>query len=117
MTQFIIIHNPLCSKCSQTMKILEEKGVQPKVIDYLNGELSREILIEALRALNIPAKGLLRTKEEGFKDLKINIDNSDEVLEAILKYPRFLERPIVIHGDKAVIARPAENVLKLFSSN
>lgn len=114
MNEIIIIHNPRCSKSRKTLEIIESKGHHPIIIDYLNGELSKELLEDVVKKLNVLPKEILRTKEDEFKALNIDIFNSDEVLDAIMKHPKILERPIVVKGDKAVIGRPPENVLTLF---
>lgn len=113
MNEIIIIHNPRCSKSRETLEIIESKGHKATIIDYLNGELSKEFLKDVLKKLNVRPKDILRTKEDEFKALNIDIYNSDEVLDAIIKHPKILERPIVINGDKAIIGRPPENVLNL----
>lgn len=116
MKSVTIIHNPRCSKSRETFKLIEAHGYVPKTINYLNGELTKELLEEVVDLLNVSAKELLRTKEEEFKTLKINLDDRNEVIAAILKQPILLERPIVIKDKKAVIGRPPENVLTLFES-
>jgi arsenate reductase len=115
MDTFIIIHNPRCSKSRETLALLESRGITPKVVDYLNGELNRELLLTVIKALNISPKEILRTKEEEFQSLTINLDDSEEVINAILKHPKLLERPIVLHGHKAAIGRPPENILGLLT--
>jgi arsenate reductase len=84
-----------------------------EVIDYLNGGLSKELLGRVTKALKVRPKEILRTKEEEFKRLKLDVENDEEVLNAILKHPIILERPIVVKGDQGVIGRPPENILKL----
>lgn len=113
MNQCQIIYNPQCSKCRESLAILEEKGIKPEVIEYLNGELTRELLDKVIATLKVHPKELLRTKEEEFKALKLDLENADEVINAILKHPEILERPIVIQGNKAVIARPPKKILEI----
>lgn len=110
-----IIHNPRCSKSRETLSLIENKGEQVQIIDYLNGDLTQDLLEKVIRLLDVPAKDLLRTKEEEFQSLNIDLDDTDAVLTAILEHPKLLERPIVIKGDKAIIGRPPENVLALLS--
>lgn len=111
--QFVIIHNPKCSKSRAALEILESKNISPKVVDYLNGDLDKKFLVKTFKALNKRPKEVLRTKEEDFKQLELDLDKDEQVIEAILKYPKILERPIVIKGEKAVIGRPPENVFNL----
>jgi arsenate reductase len=113
MKECQIIYNPQCSKCRQSLALLEEKGFKPQVIEYLNGELTRELLTSVITTLNVHPKELLRTKEEEFKSLRLDLENAEEVIDAILKHPKILERPIVIQGKKAVIGRPPEKILDI----
>ena len=114
MNTITIIHNPRCSKSRQALQIIESQGQQAKIIDYLNGELTKQLLEEIIKKLNIHPKEILRTQEDEYKTLHIDFNNADEVILAILKYPKILERPIVIKGNQAVIGRPPENILRLF---
>ena len=113
--QVFIVHNPRCSKSRQTLELIHSKGIDPEIVDYLNGEISRPFLERTFSALGMRPKDVLRTKEEEFKSLSVDLEDDDAVIEAILKYPKLLERPIVIKGKKAVIGRPPENVLELLN--
>lgn len=114
MEKFTIIHNPRCSKSRETLSILESRGIAPQVVDYLGGELSKDFLLRVIKALHVHPREILRTKEEEFQSLNLDLNDSEAIVEAILAHPQILERPIVLRGDKAVIGRPPENVLKLF---
>ncbi|MBH48785.1 MAG: arsenate reductase (glutaredoxin) [Halobacteriovorax sp.] len=107
---FKIIHNPRCSKSRQTLALLQEHTDKVEVILYLEGELDEATLRKAIKGLKLSPSELLRTKEDEFKALKLDTANDEKVIKAILKHPKILERPIVIHGAKAVIGRPPENV-------
>lgn len=113
MNNITIIHNPRCSKSRETLQIIESRGLEAKIIDYLNGELNKELLEDVVKKLNVHPKEILRTKEDEFKALTIDLDNANEVIDVILKHPKILERPIVIKGNKAVIGRPPENILTI----
>lgn len=106
-----IYHNPRCSKSREGLTYLEDKGVQYKITKYLDEPLTKEELTDILRKLNFKPIELVRTKEEIWKELTKdkNLDDN-EIIEAMVKYPRLIERPIIINGDKAVIARPTENI-------
>lgn len=106
-----IYHNPRCSKSREGLTYLEDKGVQYKITKYLDEPLTKEELTDILRKLNFKPIDLVRTKEEIWKELTKdkNLDDN-EIIEAMIKHPRLIERPIIINGDKAVIARPAENI-------
>ena len=109
-----IYHNPKCSKSRRALEILKENEIIPEVIEYLNDPPSLDTLQNLSKALNVPPKLMLRTKEDVFKGLDLDIENGQAVLEAIVQHPKLLERPIVLHRDKAVIARPPEKVEGLF---
>lgn len=108
-----ILHNPRCSKSREALKLLEDQGHTPEIIEYLKGGLSKKFLTDTLKALGLKAKDVLRTKEEIFKELNLNLEDEDAVIDAILHHPVILERPIVIKEKKAVIGRPPENIFKL----
>lgn len=112
--QMTIYHNPRCSKSRQTLELLQSKGVEPKVFEYLKEPMNKSQLEDLFKALDKKAKDVLRTKEEEYKALSINFDDDSQVIEAIISHPKILERPIVITSDgKAAIGRPPENVLAL----
>lgn len=118
MSTVKIYHNPRCSKSRQTLALLQEKGIEPQIIEYLKDPLTESELVKVFSALNKKAKEVVRTKEEIYKELseKSSIDWEDDraVISAIIAYPKLLERPIVVKGNKAVIGRPPENIQELF---
>lgn len=116
--QLTIYHNPRCSKSRQTLELLQDKGIEHKVFEYLKEPMNKSQLEDLFKALDKKAKDVLRTKEEEYKALSINLDDDSQVIEAIISHPKILERPIVISSDgKAAIGRPPENVLALLDSN
>lgn len=112
-----IYHNPRCSKSRQTLTLLQEKGVNPQIIEYLKQPPSKSELKKILSMLCIEPRDLIRKKEQEYK--ANNLDNpnlSNEILiEAMLKHPKLIERPIVIADHKAAIGRPPENILEILS--
>jgi len=110
-----IYHNPRCSKSRQTLALIEEKGVEPEVVLYLETPPSAENLTELLKKLGISARQLLRKGEDAYKENNLKDDSLDEaqLIEAMVKHPKLIERPIVVKGNKAVLGRPPENVLEL----
>lgn len=114
MSEYTIFHNPRCSKSRETFELLTANGVEPEVFEYLNEPMKKEQLESLFKALGKSPKDVLRTKEDEYKVLSIDLNNDVEVIEAIIAHPKILERPIVIKGDKAIIGRPPENVLELF---
>ena len=110
-----IYHNPRCSKSRQTLALLEQHGIKPKIIEYLVTPPTEAEIKRLVKLLGITPQELLRTKEEEYKQAKLDKpDVSDaEIIRAIIKYPHLMERPIVVAGNKAVLGRPPENVLKI----
>lgn len=110
-----IYHNPRCSKSRQTLAILEENGISPEIILYLENTPDAETISSLLKKLNISARELLRKGEDAYKTLNLKDTSlSDDVLiNKMTEYPKLIERPIVVKGDSAVLGRPPENALKL----
>ncbi len=110
-----IYHNPRCSKSRQTLALLEENGVQPEVILYLESTPDAKTINTLLKKLGISARELLRKGEDAYKELNLKDVNLEDtfLIEKMTEYPKLIERPIVVKGDKAVLGRPPENVLKL----
>ncbi|MEX1191685.1 MAG: arsenate reductase (glutaredoxin) [Brumimicrobium sp.] len=107
-------HNPRCSKSRQTLQLLKEKGVSPEVVLYLENTPTVSELKNILEKLNIPAEKLIRKGESDFKEnFKGKELSSQEWINAMIKYPKLIERPILVNGDKAKIGRPPENVLEI----
>ena len=110
-----IFHNPNCSKCRQTMAILNDKGVDVSVVEYLKTPPSSTELAEVLDLLAIEPRELMRKHEAPYKEN--NLDNPDltraQLIQAMLDHPILIQRPIVINGNKATIGRPPERVLDI----
>ena len=113
--QVKIYHNPRCSKSRQTLQLLQEHGVEPEVIEYLKTPPDKNTLKKILELLNMTPRDLMRQKEQEYK--ANNLDDpslsDDELIEAMLQYPKLIERPIVITDKGITIGRPPENVLKV----
>jgi arsenate reductase len=110
-----IFYNPACSKCRETMSLIKEAGVKPEVVEYLKTPPSAQELEDVLKLLQLRPRDIIRTKEKIFASLNLNLDDDRAVLAALVQHPELLERPIVVQGSQAVVARPPENVRKLFS--
>lgn len=109
-----IIHNPRCSKSREAYNLLKEKGYEVEEILYLKNPLSKEQLKDIINKLGIVPFDLIRTKEDDFKNNFANKNLSDdEWIDAMIEFPRLIERPIVINNDKAVIARPTEKLFDI----
>jgi arsenate reductase len=117
MSEIVIFHNPRCSKSRQTLALLEGSGVVPEVVLYLETPPSIADLKQVLAKLSMAPRELMRKGEAEYKDNDFKNDSlSDaDLLAAMVKFPKLIERPIVIKGDKAKIGRPPESVLELLS--
>ena len=116
MNDFIIYHNPRCSKSRQTLEILNEQDVDTEIVLYLENPPSAEELTSILAMLNISARDLLRKGEPDYKTLNLADPNisETEIVIAMTEHPKLIQRPIVIKGGKAAIGRPPELILELF---
>lgn len=110
-----IYHNPRCSKSRETLALLESKGIAPDIIEYLKTPISLKQLKTLNAQLGCPVRDMLRSKEAEYEQMALaNTKLSDTaLLKAIIEAPKLLERPIVVHGNKAVFGRPPEQVLSL----
>lgn len=114
MADVTIYHNPRCSKSRKTLAILEEKGIEAEVVLYLENPLDQSEIRELLEKLELSAGQLVRKGEDEYKSSGLGADSSEEQLvRAMSDFPRLIERPIVVMGDKAVLGRPPENVVDL----
>lgn len=109
-----IWHNPRCSKSRKALELLRENGVEPEIRLYLKDPPSEDDLRTVLGYLAEPAQGLVRKGEARFRELGLSADSDEEtLLRAMAENPILIERPVVICGTRAVIARPPERVLEL----
>lgn len=110
-----IYHNPRCSKSRQTLQLLQDNGVEPEVVLYLDTPPDANTLSDLLKKLGIGARDLLRTGEAAYKELQLkNMELTDaQLVEAMVAHPKLIQRPIVVHDDRAVLGRPPENALEL----
>ena len=109
-----ILHNPRCSKSRQTLALVEEQGAELTVREYLKEPLSADELRQLIAALGVTPIDLVRTKEDEFKLAGLTKESSaDALIDAMVEYPKLMERPVVINGDKARIGRPPEQVLEI----
>ncbi len=116
MAEYRIFHNPRCSKSRQALEILESNNKDYEIFLYLHETLDKESIKNVLDILGLNPKDILRSGETEYKENKLShYGAGDETLiDFMIKYPKIIERPIVIKGNKGVIGRPPENVLKLF---
>jgi len=115
MSTVVIYHNPRCSKSRATLQLLEQRGIAPTVVEYLNQPPTTEQLRQILDLLGKTPREIIRRGEAEYK--ANNLDNADlsddQLIDAIAANPKLLERPIVLANGKAAIGRPPENVLNI----
>lgn len=110
-----IYHNPRCSKSRQTLALLENRGIKPRVVEYLKTPPDRATIVALLRKLGISASALVRRKETEFTALGLDAANVAEeaFIDAMASHPKLIERPIVVVDRRARIGRPPEAVLEI----
>lgn len=110
-----IYHNPRCSKSRQTLALLQERGIEPEIIAYLETPPNESELMALVEALGGNVRDIIRVKESEYKDL--GLDNKSlpehELIRLLCANPKLIERPIVTHNGRAAIGRPPEAVLDL----
>ena len=115
MSTISILHNPRCSKSRQTLALLEENGVSPDIVLYLKNTPSAEEISAIVNKLQLNVRDIMRTGEDAYKENNLKDTNlsDQQLLAAMVKFPKLIQRPIVINGDKAAIGRPPESVLDI----
>lgn len=110
----ILYHNPRCRKSREALNLLSERGINPTIVEYLKVPLSSDELKDLSKKLGKDPINWIRKNEEEYKSFFKGKDMSnDDWFKAIAKYPKLMERPILLNGDKAVVGRPPEDVLKI----
>ena len=118
MKKITIYHNPRCSKSREALTILQEKNCSLKIVEYLQSPLSALQIKTLLKQLQLKPIDIIRTKEKCYVELGLCKTSTDaELINAMVENPILIERPIITDGEKAVIGRPPENVLKLWNFN
>lgn len=109
-----VYFNPACSNCRTAQGLLAERGVDADYVRYLEQAPTREELERVLRLLGTDdPRDMVRTKEPVYAELGLKSAGRDELLDAMAAHPVLIQRPIVIRGDRAVVARPPERLLQL----
>lgn len=108
-----IYHNPRCSKSRQTLELIRERGVEPKIVEYLDTPPSAAELKAILKKLGKSAAEVVRKKEAAEEGIDVAALDNDALIATLAKHPRALERPIVVNGGKAAMGRPPESVLDI----
>ncbi len=111
----IIYHNPRCTKSRQTLQLLQEQGIEPEVIEYLKTPPDRKTLSAIIAMLGITPRELMRRKEAPWKELGLDDPSipDGKLIDAMVRHPILIERPIVIAGKQAALGRPPEKVLEI----
>ena len=114
MANFTLLHNPRCSKSRQAVDYISQTGLEVDIREYLKVPLTLEEIKTLFNALNIDnAIDMIRTKEKEFKEAGLSKDSENQqIFEAIAKYPKLLERPILSNDKDAAIGRPLENIVQ-----
>jgi len=109
----IIYHNPKCSKSRKALEIIKNKNIEPTIILYLKKKLSKAEVEKLLTKLGLSIRDILRMGEDEYinNNLKNEKLSNNELIDFLIKFPKLLERPIVIKNNKAIIGRPPENIL------
>ncbi|MBH3411109.1 MULTISPECIES: arsenate reductase (glutaredoxin) [Pseudomonas] len=115
MTDLTLYHNPRCSKSRGALELLEQRGLAPTIVRYLETPPDAATLKALLGKLGIAPRQLLRSGEDEYRSLDLaNPALSDaQLIDAMVNHPKLIERPILVAGDKAVIGRPPEKVLEI----
>ena len=113
--EVIIYHNPKCSKSRKALEIIKSKNIEPTIILYLKTKLSKTEVENLLIKLGLSIRDILRTGEDEYRNnnLKNESLTDDKLIDFLIRFPKLLQRPIVVKNNKAVIGRPPENILNL----
>ena len=112
--EVLVYHNPRCSKSRCAFELLAEKKQAFAVVEYLKNTPTKTELQAIIKKLGIAPEALIRKGEDEYKlHFKGKTLSNDEWIAAMIQFPKLIERPIVVVGDKAVIARPTERILEL----
>lgn len=109
-----VVFNPRCSKCRTARDLLAEHQVDANLYAYLQDAPTRDDVQRLMSLLDLDdPRAMVRTGEDAYRELDLAAAGHDELIDAMVAHPILIERPIVIRGDRAVIARPPEKLLDL----
>jgi arsenate reductase len=110
-----VYQKPTCSTCRTTLGVLKERGADFEAINYYETPLTEQQLRGLIKKLGIAPRDLLRKGEQVYRDLNLGTQNlsDEELIRLMVAHPDLMQRPIVVRGNKAVLARPIENLEKL----
>lgn len=115
MSEYVLYHNPRCSKSRAALALLQARGIEPRIVRYLEDPPDPDDLQALVRRLGLAPRALLRKGEAEYADLALADPalTDAELIDAMAAHPRLIERPILVHGARAVVGRPPERVLEL----
>lgn len=113
--RIIVYEKPTCTTCRKLTKLLREAGVEYEAVNYLLTPIPRDELARLIDMMGISARELLRTREPIYRELGLGRADltDDQLLDAMAEHPELVQRPIVVKGDRAVLARPPERVKEI----
>lgn len=115
MAAYVLYHNPRCSKSRAALELLQERGIEPRIVRYLDTPPDADTLRALVGQLGITPRELLRKGEDEYASLGLAdaaLADAD-IIAAMAAHPRLIERPILVRGERAVIGRPPEKVFDL----
>ena len=116
--ELIVYEKPTCTKCRQAKAALKEKGVPFIHVNYYEQRFTRDQLKDLLRKMKMKASDILRHSEPIYRQLGLSKKkdelSEDALIDLMIAHPDLIQRPIAVRGKKAVLARPTENLYKLF---
>jgi arsenate reductase len=115
VSDYLVFHNPSCSKSRGALQILADEGIESDVVEYLKAPPDRATLERIVDSIGVEPSALVR-KDKRFEELGLDpadFATRDQVVALLLEHPELMERPVVFVGERAVIARPSEKVLDL----
>ena len=115
MSNVTIYHNPRCSKSRASLELLQQRGVEPKIVEYLKSPPTEQELDRILRLLDMEPRQLIRSKEKVYAEAGLDDQSLSraEIIARMVANPAVIERPIVVKEDKAAVGRPPENILEI----
>jgi len=113
--RIVIYQKPTCTTCRQVYAALKDSGVDFDAVDYYTDPIGKTKLKDLLQKMAIPARDLLRTKEDVYKRLRLaeRALTENEIVDLMVKHPDLIQRPIVEKGNRAILARPAERLKEI----
>jgi arsenate reductase len=108
-----IYHNPACGNSRGALDLIRKSGVEPQVIEYLKTPPSRQTLVELIKRMGVPVRDVVRQKEKLYSELALENASDDALIDAMVKHPILINRPIVVTKKGVKLCRPPEGVSEL----